>query len=240
MLNKQSTTPLYCQIQQIIENRIEAGEYILGSKIHSENELCRQFEVGRPTVRQALSKLIQDQKLESHRGKGVFVTKPDKHLDLLTSMGTTAAFNKLNQVVKTKVLSKRITKKMDFTYHKQPISENIEFVEITRLRIVEDLPVIWESSLINKSIVPGLIDMDLENVSLTKILTDNFNLSLKKARQNFSANLLSKQLKKLFKKTSPDCMLYIEREIEVNKQWGHYYSKLYIDTQRHPLSQEIL
>lgn len=239
MINKKSTTPLYIQIKQVIESRIEGGQYAVGEKIHSESELCAQFDVGRPTVRQAISALSHEGLLESQRGKGVFVMEKDSPLDLFSSMGTTGAFNKLNRSVQTKVLSIGTTQNLSMRFFENTDQTDDEFIELQRLRLIEGSPVIWEHTLIRKRLVPGLLEANLENTSLTKVLQERFNLFFTEARQNFSVTNLDADQKKLFGRNCPDAMLYLERELQINEQKGHYFSRLVVDTRRYPLYQEI-
>lgn len=67
--------PLHHQIRQRIETEIRSGHFAPGTRIPSEAELCRQFGVSRPTVRQALEALVRDGVLERKRGVGTFVTE---------------------------------------------------------------------------------------------------------------------------------------------------------------------
>lgn len=58
---------------RLIESKISAGEWKVGDKLPSENELCAHFGVSRTSVRQALSKLEKSAMIERHQGKGAFV-----------------------------------------------------------------------------------------------------------------------------------------------------------------------
>ena len=62
---------LYGQIlERIVSGAIQAGE-----KLPSENELCRAFEVSRPTVREALLRLHADGLVSTRQGSGTVVQK---------------------------------------------------------------------------------------------------------------------------------------------------------------------
>jgi GntR family transcriptional repressor for pyruvate dehydrogenase complex len=57
---------------------IEIGRYPIGARLPSERDLAEQFEVGRPTIREALIVLALQGLVESRHGAGVFVKKrPD-------------------------------------------------------------------------------------------------------------------------------------------------------------------
>lgn len=64
--------PEYRRLMDLIQSRIAAGEYPMGSKIPSTNEWEREGW-SRDTVRTAITRLQQSGILEGHGGKGVFV-----------------------------------------------------------------------------------------------------------------------------------------------------------------------
>jgi len=74
-INKYSTVPLYCQLKNIILEKIETNEYKEDSKIPSEQDLCEEYSISRPTVRQAINELTNNGQLYKLKGKGTFVSK---------------------------------------------------------------------------------------------------------------------------------------------------------------------
>lgn len=89
MINKYSNEPLYCQLKSIIIRKIESGEYKEDEKIPSELELCKEYNISRPTVRQAISELTNNGYLYKVRGKGTFVAKTKKRIDIKDYSGFT-------------------------------------------------------------------------------------------------------------------------------------------------------
>jgi len=65
--------PRYVQMVNAIQERIEAGTYLPGSLLPSENQLITEFGVSRTTVTRALNLLRQDGWIDSQQGKGTFV-----------------------------------------------------------------------------------------------------------------------------------------------------------------------
>jgi len=74
-INKYSSVPLYYQLKTMIQEKIESGEYAADSQIPSEQDLCEEFDISRPTVRQAISELTSSGHLYKMKGKGTFVSK---------------------------------------------------------------------------------------------------------------------------------------------------------------------
>ena len=57
----------YIQIAEQLRGRIASGEYPLGGRIPTENELAQALGVSRPTVRQALDLLAREGDRKSTR-----------------------------------------------------------------------------------------------------------------------------------------------------------------------------
>lgn len=89
MINKYSNIPLYSQLKNLIIKKIESGEYQGESKIPSEQELCEQYDISRPTVRQAISELTNNGYLYKEKGKGTFVAKSKSKIDIKNFTGFT-------------------------------------------------------------------------------------------------------------------------------------------------------
>jgi GntR family transcriptional regulator, regulator for abcA and norABC len=71
--DKNAKPPIYIQIKEFIQHKIEVGEWTVGMKIPSQRKLAEVFEVNRSTVVQAFDELIADGFLEGNSGKGTRV-----------------------------------------------------------------------------------------------------------------------------------------------------------------------
>jgi DNA-binding GntR family transcriptional regulator len=101
---KRDRVPLYRSIAAIIENKIISGQYDPGSQLPTEDELTRQFNVSKITVRNALLLLEVDQLIVRRWGKGNFVSEevPKRKKLIFT-----------NLVDMTKTLSRTVTKPLE-------------------------------------------------------------------------------------------------------------------------------
>lgn len=66
-------SPLYRQIKSLIVQALEAGEWLPGQSIPSEQELAARFGVSQGTVRKAVDELAAENLLMRRQGKGTFV-----------------------------------------------------------------------------------------------------------------------------------------------------------------------
>ncbi|MES0827237.1 FadR/GntR family transcriptional regulator [Ruegeria sp. SCP11] len=76
-IKPQKTVDLSAQIAQAIRDAIISGELIVDERLPSEAELSDQFQVSRPTVREALKRLAAQSLIRTQRGAsgGAFVNR---------------------------------------------------------------------------------------------------------------------------------------------------------------------
>lgn len=72
-LDRTSPIPLYFQIAQGLQRAIESGALSPGDRLEAELELADRLGVSRPTVRQAVERLVQQGLVARHRGVGTVV-----------------------------------------------------------------------------------------------------------------------------------------------------------------------
>jgi GntR family transcriptional regulator of abcA and norABC len=68
--DKSSPIPLYLQIKKYIKNKIETGEWPVGSKIPAQRTLAEVWKVNRSTIVTAVEELIAEGLLEGKSGSG--------------------------------------------------------------------------------------------------------------------------------------------------------------------------
>lgn len=88
-INKYSNVPLYCQLKNLIIEKIEKGEFEADSKIPSEQDFCEQYDISRPTVRQAINELTASGRLYKLKGKGTFVSAQKTYIHVKDYTGFT-------------------------------------------------------------------------------------------------------------------------------------------------------
>jgi GntR family transcriptional regulator len=76
-----SRIPLYIQVASVMRQRIESGQWAPGQRISTLEELEREFQVARVTVRQAVGILQEDGLLHAQQGRGTYVSDlpPSRH-----------------------------------------------------------------------------------------------------------------------------------------------------------------
>lgn len=156
-------------------NEIQTGSLKEGDLLPTEMELCKKFNVSRPTVRTALLKLANDGYLTRIKGCGTFIAKPK----LLQE--STQFIESYNQEMMEKGLTPR-TEVLEFRIIPAPdriagilnLQSGDKVIKLKRLRFVEQIyegnPIVLTTVYIPYSIVPAILNCDMEKDSLYDLL----------------------------------------------------------------------
>ena len=82
-VDRASKQKLYVQMYAIFLEKIKGGEWPVGSRIPSEDELCTVYGVSKVTVREALQELVREGYLKRRQGKGTFVIDSSLRLGIV-------------------------------------------------------------------------------------------------------------------------------------------------------------
>lgn len=180
-VNKNAPIPVYLQLRDLLQEKIASGEYRTGDRIPSETELSSYHNISRMTVRQATNELFGAGMLYKIRGKGTFVAKPKMSRDLSELTSHTERLRRSGYNVVTKVLEVNIISPPEEPARNLEISENEKIIKLSRLRMLDNRPFLWEVSFLPYELCPALVDDDLERDSLYRLLEEKYGLSLDRA-----------------------------------------------------------
>lgn len=68
-------SPRYLQIAEDLRSQIESGSIPRGTKLPTEQDLCKEYDASRNTIRDAIKRLSGEKLIETRPGQGTFVTK---------------------------------------------------------------------------------------------------------------------------------------------------------------------
>ncbi len=146
-LEKASQSPLYQQLMQRLRSEIGAGEYAAGARIPSEQELTQRYGVSRVTVRKALSELTQDGLLVRRQGKGTFVAGKRLSRDLSSITSFSQACRQVGKTAHTRLLHVQSVALQDADAEKLGLPNGSTCIEVARVRLADDKPVMLETNL---------------------------------------------------------------------------------------------
>jgi GntR family transcriptional regulator len=157
---------MYLQLREVIRKKIEEGEYQPGASIPSENELAAIYSINRLTVRNAMSKLVNEGILKRVQGKGVYVVPDRVERDLEKLGGFVQVTREKKQTLQNKILVKAERKagnKFSLIFGIEP--DDLIFY-IKRLTYTDEEPISLDEIHIPKYLVPKLENVDLSVFTL--------------------------------------------------------------------------
>jgi len=224
------TIPLYKKLINDLKTLIDQGTYKKGDLLPSENELCKTYNTTRPTVRQALTELINSGYIIRQQGKGSIVAEPKKGLGILSVSGFTAGIGDKN--LKTEILVKPQKRSWDSDFFYELSEEEIKAGNIyfSRVRYINDLPVLYEETFITDINLPRFTARNLENRSLFKTLNEHYKIEIKEGEQKIWAIGADANISKLLNLKAGNPIVHMKRKLKTNIRNLNIYSWLYCNT----------
>ncbi|MFC0524733.1 GntR family transcriptional regulator [Pontibacillus salicampi] len=208
MVHTDSPIPLHIQISTILEKEIKKGLY--QEKIPSERELMERFSVSRTTVREAVSRLVQEGTLKKIHGRGTFISeKPPVHEWLSSLNSFTETVENMEMSAGSKLLFAGEETEEDI----EGLFDHDDIFRIERLRYADEKPVAVEKHYYPISIGKKLSEYDLEYCTIYDLLEQELDIKLAEAEQFISSEIVQPNESKHLEVSPQSSVLKAERVI---------------------------
>jgi GntR family transcriptional regulator len=154
----------------ILRNGLKSND-----KLPPEREMCRMWGINRTTLRYALARMSASGKLSSTWGSGTRLNlRMNRTLQDLKGFSEYAREQGMQPGAQllsfsTVACDKRMAKRF-------ALPEGSKLYHVTRLRLVNSIPIMIETAYINAVLAPGLEEHDLVNGSLFSVLRDVYGV----------------------------------------------------------------
>jgi len=188
-LDKSSPIPLYLQLAGRLETLIAEGAHPVGTKLPGEEELARQYDLNRNTVRHALSLLVRNGLVRTERGVGTFVRRsrllaPIHRLDRITSFVDDFSLGEVR--AEDALLAREKVRATHDLGDKLGVPRGADLVRIDRLRLADGIPYVLERQYYDHARFGRLLEIDIQG-SLYQLLTREFAVDLHRSQQTLRA-----------------------------------------------------
>jgi GntR family transcriptional regulator len=189
-INFDTHIPYYIQLMDILRDKVQQGEWLPGSQIPGEQDLCEHYQISRTVVRQALRELEYAGVITRQKGKGTFVSPP-KISEGLAQKLTGFYQDMVERGLKphSKVLLQKVSPASEKIARYLGIEPGEKVVEIQRLRYADNEPIQLDTTYIPYEICPAVANVDLTDRSLYKFLEQDCNIFITRGERNFEAVL---------------------------------------------------
>lgn len=186
-LDRNNPKPLYQQFRDVIEEKINSGEWKSNDKIPSENQLSNQYGLSRMTVRSVLLDLVKEERLYRVQGKGTYVAEQKIEAQSLYYVGVREQLEKMGYEVSTKIIEcKTIASERNVAKYLN-IEEGTPVFMIKRVRSIKDGPISIHISYIPQKYSEGLTPELLEKEQLCVLMNQNYGLQRKRVSETLES-----------------------------------------------------
>lgn len=228
MKSNKTSMSLYMQLKEEMMEKIKSREWILGSRIPSENQLCKMYDVSRITVRQAIAELTRDGYLESRRGAGTYVTLPTLQNDTDELYSIKNEIRKRGYHAWFKIISLKVSEPDEEDIRRLHLTPAEKVFSLERVIYADEIPMAYEINKLPARLFPGLTSKQIEERnSLYSVIKEEYGLAPTEATEALSSTLADKRMAELLNVKRPFATLVIRR---VAKQLEDYieYSLCYV------------
>lgn len=215
-LNTASIIPLYQQLKDIIMNDIEDGNLKPGEQIMTEKEFSEKYQVSRITIRKALAELVEEGILAKRQGKGTFVQQK-KITEFLNEAGSfTDLCARNDKKAGSRVLKLQLEPATELDVEELKVEKGEKVIHIERLRMANESPIMVENLYFPYK-YNGILNEDLENSSLYRILEEKYHVKSGDSRMEFEITMSSSSVAQLLQVNS-GAPLFLVKELVLDKE----------------------
>ncbi len=212
-LDRQSLTPLYLQLKDLLASQITDGHFVSGDTLPSERQLCEEFNLSRTTVREALRELSKQGLIRTVPGRGAFVSPPRPELSIRVSLaGFTGDVRRQGMTPSSHLLrTGLVVSPSPAILEAMGLGADGEVVRVERLRLVNDTPLALHTVYLNHRLCPQILQHNLAQESVFQLLRDEYGLKIAQSEEQVYAALADQHEIELLKLTYPAAVLRAER-----------------------------
>jgi GntR family transcriptional regulator/GntR family frlABCD operon transcriptional regulator len=221
--------PQYKKLYHLLKHDILTGNYKVGDLLPSELELSIKYKMARATVRQALSALEKEGKIEKKQGKGSIVSEGNNKLGILSIKN----FSSITRNTSNDFILKphKINWPESFVY--EIPSEQLEAgcIFMKRIKKIDEKPVILELTYLPDIGLPDFCATTFINDSLTETLKNKYLIEFINVEEDIRAVKPCDEAIRYLEIKRTDPLLQINFKFTCNRSELNVYSIIYCDTQ---------
>ena len=194
----------YNQIFQTLRGRIESGAYGFLERLPSENTLAEEFKCTRNTVRKALALLVAQGYVQTMQGRGIQVISRPR----ATSTFLVGGIARNRVPLSTHMISLEegvVDAEMAMA---SGMTEGAEIISVKRLRLLDDVPLIVDTSYFLTSMVPQLTQQIVES-SIYAYLEEVLGVRVASATRRITVERATDEDRRLIHLEGMDCVVVV-------------------------------
>ena len=180
-------TPLYAVVEAQIAAGIADGEFPIGSRLPTEDELIRRFAVSRTTVRKAIQNLSDRGLIKIRRGTGTFVTQPSITQDLTELTGFVEDMEALGHAATARLIDRVVVAADGNVAQRLALAAGTRVMRIRRVRLANGVSMSLDETYLPLDIGEKIVTHDLEAEPIFTLLEERYGIPLVEAEYELEA-----------------------------------------------------
>ncbi|MCP4576207.1 MAG: GntR family transcriptional regulator [Deltaproteobacteria bacterium] len=197
-IDRQSYEPAYAQLVRMLRQQIASGEFRKGSKLPSEADICKKFEVSPMTVRRAINVLADQGVITTVQGKGTFV----KSLELGASsfdLEELQSMFKDKGRTKVQILESRIISAEGKAAINLAVEDGKRLIYVRRLMLRDQKPFLFHQEFLIYDPRRPIVEAQMDVTSLDGLFSGSGETDIKKGKLSITAVFLTEEETTLLK-----------------------------------------
>jgi GntR family transcriptional regulator len=212
LIDRENHQKLYIQLYEIIKKKIENNEWVVGSQIPTEQELCKMFNVSRATVRTAVLELARHGFLNRQQGRGTFICKRAMHEGLIMSTSFRELLFEEGLTFSKSVLARTVMMPLEDLEISLDIPENKHIIYIKRLWTSDGAPVLLQESYIPYHLCPLLLEEDIEDKFLLELFEKKYGIKITRVNNQFEITRLKEDEARILRLSEGSAALLLTQQ----------------------------
>ena len=173
-ISKAAPEPIYLQIKNQIQRRIDSGQWQSGHKLPSENDLVAALDVSRMTVNRALRELTQEGLIRRVHGLGSFVAETPRHASLIELQDIGVEIENGGKRHRSRVLQLDTIPAPRDVAGRMSLDAGAPVYLLRAVHYQDDEPIQLEKRYVNAAVMPDFIHQDFTRGTATAYLLERF------------------------------------------------------------------
>lgn len=180
--------PLYRQVYDIVVNKVAKGTWRPGEALPSEMNLAKELGVSQGTVRKVLDALTAEKLLERRQGKGTYIAEYTQERSLFRFFRLSRPGGK-RLTPERAAESVKVRAARPIERSKLNLERADKVVEISRTRLIDANPAIYEIIVLPVKLFPGIEKTGSLPNSLYSLYQTDFGINIVSTQEEVHAEL---------------------------------------------------
>lgn len=224
--------PRHEQISDWLREQITTGELEAGEQLPSENELGKEFDVSRVTVRHALTTLDNEGLIYRRQGLGSFVSDVELQQPLVCLTDFAEDMHRAGLTARSEVINQEVVRCDPRVCKKLNLDNDTSVLRLDRLRLGNDLPIAFDITWLPMFYGQLLDGHDLKHETIYKILEQEYDIAILRGQYKIKAANASDYMAEYLNVSPGSALLVINRISMTVGDKKIYYQERYYRTDR--------